>query len=79
MDKKAIEKNGNCFDVNDFIQFDFIKFTNGYGKNRPFMIIENKGISIDLGKTEWGADENTLYFVIKLGKLTNAFFLNYKN
>ena len=31
--------------------------------------IENKGIEIRTGNTEWGAEEGKLYFVIKHGKI----------
>lgn len=48
---------------------DTITFSNGYAKNRPQFEIELKGIEIREGKTEWGAEKNVKYFVLKLGKI----------
>ena len=51
--------------------FTHIEFTNGYGNHRPQMTFECAGIEIGTGKQEWGAEPNTEYFVIKLGKEIN--------
>lgn len=46
--------------------FDVIHFTNGYGKNRPQIIIECKGIEVsNKGNSDWGFTGRC--FVIKLG------------
>ena len=50
-----------------FKPFDFVEFTNGYSKNAPKIKVECKGIEIGVGRGEWGAFEDTKYFVIKLG------------
>ncbi|MFK7947823.1 MAG: ASCH domain-containing protein [Saprospiraceae bacterium] len=52
-----------------FKDFDKIVFKNGYSKDAPTMIVEFKGIKIDKGFNEWGAEKGRLYFVIKLGKV----------
>ena len=46
-----------------------IRFSNGYKKDRPQFDIECKGISIGTGKSEWGAEKDENYFVLKLGKI----------
>jgi hypothetical protein len=51
-----------------FKDFDFVEFTNGYSKTSPQIIMECKVIEVGTGKFEWGAVENTQYFVIKLGR-----------
>ena len=43
-----------------FKQFDEVRFVNGYGKNRPFMRVECKGIYVSF---------NTKRYVICLGKI----------
>lgn len=52
-----------------FKDFDKIVFKNGYSKNAPTMIVEFKGIRVGKGEVDWGADGNTIYFCIKLGKV----------
>lgn len=54
-----------------FKHFDAIKFTNGYGKDKPNFTIECRDIEIREGKKEWGAEAGVKYFVIKLGKILN--------
>lgn len=51
-----------------FKHFDLVEFTNGYSKTSPQITMECKGIEVGTGKVEWGAVENTQYFVIKLGR-----------
>lgn len=46
-------------------QFDLVKFSYGYTKRT--MTFECKGISIGIGRPEWGAPDNKV-FIIKLGK-----------
>lgn len=49
-------------------EFDAIRFRNGYGKNRPSMLFEYKGIEVGTGRKEWGAPEERV-FIIKLGRI----------
>jgi len=44
-------------------EFDEIHFTNGYGKDRPFMRVEFLGFGPPL------VDETGCYYVLKLGKI----------
>ena len=55
-----------CFKFNSF---ETITFSNGYAKDRPQFEIEFKGFEIREGKTEWGAEPNKKYFVLKLGEV----------
>ena len=41
----------------------------GYGKNRPTMLLECEGLSIGVGKPEWGAEPNVPYYRLGLGKI----------
>jgi hypothetical protein len=52
--------------------FDFVKFTNGYGNSVPSIICEVKKIVIRSGKSDWGARPNVHYFVIVLGKVSDS-------
>ena len=52
-----------------FKEYDLIEFKNGYSKNSPQFTIELKGINIGKGKNDWGAENDKLYFVLKLGKI----------
>lgn len=56
-----------------FNEFDFVKFTNGYGNNRPSYLAEFKGIEARTGIEESGADPDKKYFVIKLGEISERF------
>ncbi len=48
--------------------FDAVHFTNGYGKDKPQILIECKGIELsDNGNPEWGYEERC--FIIKLGNI----------
>jgi hypothetical protein len=48
--------------------FDFVKFTNGYGKCAPSITLKWEGVEIGEGNPEWGAEPGTHYFKIKLGE-----------
>jgi len=49
--------------------FDAVVFYHGYSKGRPEMTFRIESIIHgDFGKTEWGAESCTRYFVIKLGE-----------
>ena len=50
-----------------FIKFDYISFSNGYGKKRPHFTIEVKDINISIGNPLWGAEMFKYYFVFSLG------------
>ena len=58
---------------NDFFaKYDYVEFTNGYGGKMPTMLIECLGISKGYGEPKWGAEEETEYIVIKLGKIVET-------
>jgi hypothetical protein len=48
-------------------EYDWVEFTNGYGKNKPKVTLECKGIELSEGNPDWGAIKGEVYFVIKLG------------
>ena len=52
-----------------FPERSVICFSNGYSKNRRQMYVECSGLKIDYGKSEWGAADNIIYFVIQLGNI----------
>ena len=57
-----------------FKNFDHNIMTLGYpsyNNTDRILIFEHKGIEIRTGNTDWGAEPNKLYFVIKHGKLLN--------
>lgn len=49
-------------------QFDAIRFTNGYGGNRPSFLIECKGIKTGSGRKKWGAPDKRV-FILELGRI----------
>lgn len=51
-----------------FEPFTKVEFTNGYGKHRPRITLEYKGIDTGIGNPDWGAENGREYFVIKLGE-----------
>ena len=46
-----------------------ICFHLGYGKNRSSMLVACEGLSIGVGKPEWGAEPNIPYYRLDLGKI----------
>ena len=46
-----------------------ICFHLGYGKNRSSMLVACEGLSIGVGKPEWGAEPNVPYYRLDLGKI----------
>lgn len=52
-----------------FKNFDLVEITNGYGKNKPKLVIECRGILATWGKPAWGGDDRNLQYVIKLGAI----------
>lgn len=71
------DKNWQSFEIEIFIHclnysklnFKTIVFTNGYGKNKPQIVVEYAGIDVREGNLKWGAEFGTTYFVIKIGKI----------
>ena len=57
--KRAVWEGGMIFK-----DFDQVTFHLGYAKNRPSMTFELDKIKIGKGKSEWGAEDDKLYFVI---------------
>ena len=53
-----------------------ICFHLGYAKNRPTMLVACEGLSIGYGNPNWGAEYNTPYYRLDLGKV--LFVSNYK-
>lgn len=73
--------NGNCVLMGEIVcpacrylkytSFDTVVLTLGYPKKDDTsrrMTFALKDICIGEGKTEWGAEEETQYFIIKLGE-----------
>lgn len=56
-------------------EYDIIRFKNGYSKDSPEMDVEWKGISLGIGKHEWGASGDK-QIKIQLGKILSI--KNYK-
>jgi len=52
-----------------FKKFDAVEFTNGYGNDKPKILIECCKIDLDYGRPEWGAKPNKPYYVIYLGDI----------
>ena len=46
-----------------------ICFHLGYRKNRSSMLVACEGLSIGVGKPEWGAEPNVPYYRLDLGKI----------
>jgi hypothetical protein len=58
---------GNAFD--ECREYNFVEFRNGYRKDSPVVTLVCEGISISIGKEEWGAESGKEYYVIKLGAI----------
>lgn len=52
-------------------EFTHVKFTNGYGKNAPTLLIEFNGIRIGKAKPEWSDNWQGDVFIITLGNIIN--------
>lgn len=63
---------GNAFD--ECRDFNIVEFRNGYGKKSPSIRLKCEGITIGVGKSEWGANNES--YIIKLGKILSI--KNYK-
>lgn len=51
--------------------YDAIKFRNGYSPESPSLTIELIGVQRGLGIVEWGAPENQVVYILKLGAIIN--------
>jgi hypothetical protein len=51
--------------------YDAVKFVNGYGSARPWMLVELKEKYIGLGKSEWGAPAMRV-FILELGAILES-------
>lgn len=49
-----------------FKKFDKVEFINGYRSDSPRIIKHCEGVEIGTGVPQWGAEQDKLYFVIKL-------------
>lgn len=49
-----------------------LKLINGYGRDKPFVIIELKDIKIGFGKEEWGAIPGEECYILELGDIIEA-------
>ena len=58
-------------DGDDFRQFDFIQFRNGYQKNAPSIVVRLLGIEVGIGNKEWGAPSEFVYKLL-LGDIIGA-------
>lgn len=74
-------KDKKNFHVNDrtifsysgyFNQFDRVKFVNGYGAHRPYIVKECKVVYVGYGNTEWGAPTDKPVFIIYCGKIIES-------
>lgn len=52
-----------------FISPDVVRFMNGMSPVAPVVEVEFKGLRIDYGVPEWGAEVGKLYYVISLGEI----------
>ena len=62
------------FEDISFVNFNSNIMTLGYPKSTDtdrILKLEHKGIEIGYGKSEWGAEPNKLYFIIKHGAIIN--------
>jgi hypothetical protein len=49
--------------------YDYVEFTNGYGKDKPQILVEYKGLQSSLGIELWGAPLGKVVYIIKLGSI----------
>lgn len=62
-----IPEDGEEYGEYELRNYDLVEFTNGYGKDKPAVTFECKGIKIGQGNAEWGAPAKDV-FIIQLGK-----------
>ena len=54
-----------------FKEFSIVRFTNGYGADKPSFDIECNGIRTGEGEPKWGAIAGKEYFIIELGEIVS--------
>ncbi len=64
---QTIGINSACYGIAPR-DYDAIEFRNGYSKTAPTMLVECKGITMDIGNPTWGAPAENV-FIIKCGKV----------
>lgn len=52
--------------------YDVILFRNGYSANSPELLVDLRDIPVGFGNVEWGAPENHLVYILKLGAVYTA-------
>ncbi len=50
-------------------KYESVVFRNGRSASAPIIEVEYKGLKVAKGKPEWGAEPNTIYFVLVLGRV----------
>jgi len=50
-------------------EFDVIKFVNGYGNDKPTMLVECKGIKLGDSRPEWCGGVEGFFYVLELGEI----------
>jgi len=71
---REIKKHWNShllLNCDSFKEFSIVRFTHGYGAEKPSFDIECKDIRIGEGTPEWGAVVGKKYFIIELGEILN--------
>lgn len=53
----------------EYAFYNAVKFTNGYQKNAPSILVECKGISCGIAVPEWSDNWQGDVFIIKLGDI----------
>lgn len=65
---ELILTNKEHYSNNRLNTYDYVRFINGYGEDKPQFIIECKGMTIGIGKESWGAPDYPV-FKISLGNI----------
>jgi len=61
--KEDIKKNGI-----EFTNYDYVEFSNGYGKNVPTALFSFINVRIGIGNKKWGAPDYPV-FILELGTI----------
>lgn len=67
--EQRLEDNRFVPFVYRFKEYDAVEFTNGYGKDKPRMLVECIRIDIDDPRPEWYGENPKPCYVIFLGKI----------
>jgi hypothetical protein len=51
------------------IDYDVVRFRNGYSLSSPVVTLEYKGLLAGLGVTQWGAPVGETVYILRLGKI----------